>query len=114
MIQTIYFQSDDETQEAKALNLKNVGGVFWVSVGGIIAASFLVFVEMLMHVAKESIKNSATFSREFVEEIKFYFKFNGMVKPVRNRKSNSKSKSPAESNKSNSLEWNGGDRQLTE
>lgn len=70
---------------------------------------------MLMHVAKESIRNGATFTREFVEEMKFYFKFNGMIKPVRNRKSNSKSKSPHESiNKSmtNSLEWNGGDKSL--
>lgn len=58
----------------------------------------LVFVEMLLHVAKESIKNRATFKEELKEEIKFYFKFKGMVKPVRNRKS--ESKSPEESHKS--------------
>lgn len=90
------------------MNLKNVGGVFWVTLGGIVAASVLVFVEMLLHVAKESIKNGAAFSKEFMEEVKFYFQFNGMVKPVRNRKSNSKSKSPHESNKSveNTYGWN--------
>lgn len=90
--------------------------MFWVSVAGIIAASLLVFVEMLLHVARESIKNSAAFSKEFIEEMKFYFKFNGMVKPVRNRKSNSKSKSPEESGKSlnNTYGWNldNGQRQL--
>lgn len=90
------------------MNLKNVGGVFWVSVAGILAASVLVFIEMMLHVAKESFKNGAAFSKELFEEMKFYFKFNGMVKPVRNRKSNSKSKSPNESNKSvdDTYGWN--------
>lgn len=77
------------------LNLENVGGVFWVSFAGIMLAGVFVFIEMLLHVAKESIKNGASFRSELMAEIKFFFKFNGMVKPVRY-----KSKSPEESNKS--------------
>lgn len=94
----VLLQGDSDSQEAKPLNLKSVGGVFWVSVGGIILASLLVFVEMILHVTKESIKNNVNFKEELKEEMKFYFKFKGMVKPVRNRKSCSKS--PEQSNKS--------------
>ncbi|XP_017769340.1 PREDICTED: glutamate receptor ionotropic, kainate 2-like [Nicrophorus vespilloides] len=86
-----------DSQEAKPLNLKNVGGVFWVTVGGTVMACFMVFLEMVLHVAKESIKRKATFLEEFKEEIKFYFKFKGSVKPVRMR---SFSKSPEASAKS--------------
>lgn len=101
-----YFQGESESQEAKALNLKNVGGVFWVSVGGIALAVLLVFVEMLLHVAKESIKSRTTFKKELQEEIKFYFKFKGMIKPVRNRKSKSKFTEEKEKYQENGLEYN--------
>lgn len=69
--------------EATPLNLKNVGGVFWVTVGGVATACILVFVEMLLHVAKETIKRNGTFMEELKQELIFYFKFKGMVKPVR-------------------------------
>lgn len=65
-------------------------------------ACAFVFIEMLLHVAKESLKTGAPFALELKEEIKFFFKFKGMVKPVRNRKSNSKSKSPEQKSLENS------------
>ncbi|GJQ86667.1 hypothetical protein Trydic_g7852 [Trypoxylus dichotomus] len=93
---------EPESQEAKPLTLKNVGGVFWVTVGGIALATGLVFIEMCLHIVKESIKYKAPFCNELTEELKFYLKFKGLVKPVRLKKSNSKS--PPESNKSEKSE----------
>nr|AVH87300.1 ionotropic receptor 12 [Holotrichia parallela]AVH87311.1 ionotropic receptor 23 [Holotrichia parallela] len=89
---------DSESQDAKALTLKNVGGVFWVTVGGTVAAVILVFIEMILHVMKESIKYKVPFGRELKEELKFTMKFKGLVKPVRIKKSHSKS--PTASRKS--------------
>nr|QBB73017.1 ionotropic receptor [Protaetia brevitarsis] len=91
-----------ESQEAKPLTLKNVGGVFWVTVGGVAVAVVLVFVEMFLHVMKESIKHKAAFWAELSEELKFYMKFKGLVKPVRLKKGDSKS--PDDSDKSEKSE----------
>ena len=78
--------------------MKNVEGVFWVTVGGIGIASILVIIEMTLHTLKLSIKNKTSFKKAIVDEIKFYLEFRSLVKPVKNKKKSSKS--PGESDKS--------------
>ncbi|XP_068896300.1 glutamate receptor ionotropic, kainate 2-like isoform X2 [Tenebrio molitor] len=77
-----FCESEDDQSEATALNLKNVGGVFWVTMGGVLIAVVLVVAELLMHVVKISIQTKAPLWQSIVEEFKFYFKFSGMIKPV--------------------------------
>lgn len=93
------FQGEVKTEEAPALTLKHVGGVFWVTVYGTIFAVVLVFIEMLMNVMKESIRQKKSFWEELKEELKFYLRCRGLVKPVRKGRSNSES--PGESEQSN-------------
>lgn len=65
------------------MNLKNVGGVFWVTLGGAIISIFLVFMEMLLHVAQRCQKHENLYFKEALkEELSFYFQFSGMTKPV--------------------------------
>ncbi|XP_022900361.2 glutamate receptor ionotropic, kainate 2-like [Onthophagus taurus] len=92
---------DGDREDAKPLNLKNVGGVFWVTVGGTLAAVVLVFLEMILHVMKVSIQHKVSFVQLLKEEMKFYMQFKGLVKPVTTRKG---SKSPEESEKTNEHE----------
>lgn len=73
-----------------------------MTVGGAATAVILVFIEMFLHVAKESIRHKAAFCNELSEELKFYLKFKGLVKPVRLKKGDSKS--PDESDKSEKSE----------
>lgn len=77
-----FFQGEDQTSEATALGLKNVGGVFGVTIMGVVAACFLVFIEMTLHVIKVSFKYKTPIARNLKQELKFYFKFKGMVKPA--------------------------------
>ncbi|KAJ8921823.1 hypothetical protein NQ315_008455 [Exocentrus adspersus] len=74
----------DEASEAEAtpLNLKNVGGVFWVTVGGTILAFFMAILETLSYAYKKSVRTKTPFKAVLLEEIKFYFRFHEMVKPV--------------------------------
>lgn len=70
------------SSEATPLNLKNVGGVFWVTIYGSLLSLVLVFIEMGLHLLKRCLKTKTPFTKLVVEELKFYFKFSGMVKPV--------------------------------
>nr|AWT23251.1 IR22 [Hycleus cichorii] len=73
---------DEDSGEATALGWKNVSGVFWVTIGGTLLACVSVFIELYLHVLKESIKNKTPWKYTLIEELKFYFNFSGMVKPV--------------------------------
>lgn len=45
-------------------------------------ACLIVIVEFLFYVAKECVKTHTPFKTALVKELKFYFRFSGMVKPV--------------------------------
>lgn len=81
----------DEIPGAPPLNLKHVGGIFWVSTGGTILSFFFVFTELALHTLKKYGRDRQSCMEEFKDEIKFYFSFKGMIKPVKNRKSDSQS-----------------------
>lgn len=76
------FQDEAGEAEATSLNLKNVGGVFVVTIGGTVLALFMAILETIMHTCKKSIKTKTPFVTVLMEEIKFYFRFSEMVKPV--------------------------------
>ncbi|KAF2905279.1 hypothetical protein ILUMI_00899 [Ignelater luminosus] len=82
---------EGEAGEAPPLNLTHVGGIFWVSVGGTLLAFALVFIELILHTLKKYGRDHQSCMEEFTEEIKFYFKFKGMVKPVQGRKADAQS-----------------------
>lgn len=84
-------EESDEIPGAPPLNLKHVGGIFWVSVGGSVLAFFLVFTELGLHTLKKYGRDRQSCAEEFKDEIKHYFSFKGMVKPVKNRKADSQS-----------------------
>lgn len=59
-----------------------MGGVFGVTIMGVVAACFLVFVEMTLHVVKVSLKYKSSIAKNLKQELSFCFKFKGMVKPA--------------------------------
>lgn len=69
------------------MGFKNVGGVFGVTIAGVTAACLLVFLEMTLHVIKVSLKYRSSIVRNLKQELRFYFKFKGMVKPALNAES---------------------------
>lgn len=87
-------QSKDDSSAATPLNLKNVGGVFWVTIGGTVLSCIFVFLEMLLHIGKKSVRNKTSFKEALKKELKFYFQFSGMVKPVYIDQKNSSSIAP--------------------
>ncbi|KAJ3649499.1 hypothetical protein Zmor_021239 [Zophobas morio] len=91
-----FCESQDSQMEATALNLTSVGGVFWVTIGGVILAVVLVVAELILHVVKVSIQTKAPFGQLLVEEFRFYFKFSGMVKPVPRAQLEMASRKPSE------------------
>lgn len=84
-------QSEESSDEAPPLTLKNVEGIFWVSVGGSVLALVCVFFELAIHVGKKNMGNSRMFMEELKEELRFYFKFKGTVKPLKDGRADSQS-----------------------
>ncbi|XP_018563904.1 glutamate receptor ionotropic, kainate 2-like isoform X2 [Anoplophora glabripennis] len=68
--------------EATSLNLVNVGGVFGVTIAGTILALFMAMLETVLHAGKKSVKTKTPFGTVLMQEIKFYFRFSEVVKPV--------------------------------
>lgn len=68
---------------ATPLGLKNVEGVFLILVVGTILAFFGTFVELAMHILRQTYNTTISFKKEYVEELKFFIKFKGKVKPTR-------------------------------
>ncbi|KAK4881574.1 hypothetical protein RN001_004893 [Aquatica leii] len=68
-------EESDEIPGAPPLNLKHVGGIFWVSVGGSVLAFFLVFTELGLHTLKKYGRDRQSCAEEFKDEIKHYFSF---------------------------------------
>ncbi|XP_056638600.1 glutamate receptor ionotropic, kainate 3-like isoform X2 [Diorhabda sublineata] len=74
--------ADAENGDATPLNLKGVGGVFWVTIGGTILSFFLAMFETTLYCIKKSKRFRYSFWDALKEEIKFYFKFGKMEKEV--------------------------------
>lgn len=91
-------QEEEELDEAPPLNLKHVGGIFWVSVGGTVLAFSLVFTELALHTLKKYGKDRKSCFAEFKDELRFYFTCKGMVKPVKSRKADSESNNSSKDN----------------
>lgn len=53
-----------------------------MTIAGVVAACFLVFIEMSLHVVKVSLKYKSSIARNLMQEFRFYFTFKGMVKPA--------------------------------
>lgn len=87
-------QGEDSEESAVALNLKSVEGVFYVTAGGVLLSVIFVFVEMVVHNFKKSLRKKIPFKESVKEELIFYTKFGENVKPVIQRSlSKSRSKS---------------------
>ncbi|XP_044262846.1 glutamate receptor ionotropic, kainate 2-like [Tribolium madens] len=72
----------DKAAEGTPLNLKNVGGVFCVTIIGTVLSCILVFIEMVLHTFKKSLHVKKPFKVLLMEEIRFYFRTSAMLKPV--------------------------------
>ncbi|CAG9769593.1 unnamed protein product [Ceutorhynchus assimilis] len=73
--------SDDDT-EATPLDLKNVEGIFYVTIFGTILGVVLVLFEYTFNILKLSKKANIPVKEAFKQELKFFFKFSSNVKPV--------------------------------
>lgn len=62
-----------------------------MSVGGTLLAFALVFTELALHILKKYGRDHQSCMEEFAEEIKFYFRFKGMVKPAKVKKADTQS-----------------------
>lgn len=71
-----------DSDEATALNLKGVEGVYWVTLGGVILALFLAVVETVIATGKKAVQLRRSFWSVFKDEIRFYTKFKEMEKHV--------------------------------
>lgn len=90
-------QGEDSEESAVPLNLKSVEGVFYVTAIGVLLSVIFVFVEMVVHNFKESLRKKLPFKESVKEELIFYTKFGENVKPVIQRSlSKSRSKSVEE------------------
>ncbi|KAJ8982466.1 hypothetical protein NQ317_000424 [Molorchus minor] len=72
----------DDAEEAAALDLKNVGGVFWVTVGGMLFAIPLALFEAVLNTKRQSRRSKRPFKTALKDEAQFYLKLGEMVKPV--------------------------------
>lgn len=53
-----------------------------MTIAGVAMACLLVFVEMALHVVKVSIRTGTSIARNIGHELRFFFRFKGMVKPA--------------------------------
>lgn len=91
-------QTEQSSDDAPPLTLKNVEGIFWVSVGGSVLALVCVFFELAIHIAKKNAGDPKMFMEELKEELRFYFKFKGTVKPLKDGRADSQSLDSGKSN----------------
>ncbi|XP_044262845.1 glutamate receptor ionotropic, kainate 2-like [Tribolium madens] len=89
---------DDETP---ALDVRNVEGVFYVTIGGTICAIFLVLLEFFASLLKLKKKYKIPIREALNNEKKAFIDFSSNVKPAPKAKSKSGSKSSGESGKTN-------------
>ncbi|XP_064213917.1 glutamate receptor ionotropic, kainate 2-like isoform X1 [Tribolium castaneum] len=89
---------DDATP---ALDVRNVEGVFYVTIGGTLCAIVLIFFELFLSLLKISKKYKISMREALNNEKKAFLDFNSNVKPAPKAKSKSGSKSSGESGKSN-------------
>ncbi|XP_063906337.1 glutamate receptor ionotropic, kainate 2-like isoform X2 [Zophobas morio] len=73
---------DEKSIEGTSLNLKNVGGVFWVTIIGTLLSLVVVFAELCLHIFKRSIITKQPFKLLLLDELSFYFTTSAMIKPV--------------------------------
>ncbi|KYB25025.1 hypothetical protein TcasGA2_TC031399 [Tribolium castaneum] len=77
----------EKSTEGTPLNLKNVEGVFCVTIIGTVLSCVLVFVEMAVHTFKKSLRVKKPFKVLLMDEMRFYFRTSAMLKPsVKSRK----------------------------
>uniref|UniRef100_A0AAR5Q5X3 Uncharacterized protein n=2 Tax=Dendroctonus ponderosae TaxID=77166 RepID=A0AAR5Q5X3_DENPD len=73
--------TDDDT-EATPLDLRNVEGIFYVTIFGTILGVALVLFEYAFHIMRVAGKAKIPLKEAFKQELKFFFKFGSNVKPV--------------------------------
>lgn len=73
---------ESEVAEATAMDLVNVEGVFWVTIGGSICSIFVVIIHLLVNVYNRSKKAKRPFKELLKIEIKDYLNFDSNVKEV--------------------------------
>ncbi|CAG9860825.1 unnamed protein product [Phyllotreta striolata] len=81
---------DGASGDAAAMNLSAVEGVFWVTIGGSIIAVICALLECLMYTLRKAKRTKIPFSEAFMDEAKFYFRFNEMTKNVCSNEAESK------------------------
>ncbi|KAK5650421.1 hypothetical protein RI129_001450 [Pyrocoelia pectoralis] len=68
---------------ATPLDLKNLGGVFFVLGVGAFLGIVCTFIELSVHTFKVTKLSNNTFKRSMVDDFKFFFQFRRMTKPVK-------------------------------
>lgn len=67
---------------ATPLDLKNLGGVFFVLGVGTFFGIVCTFVELSVHTLKKTKLSNVSFKSKMMDELKFFFQFRRMRKPV--------------------------------
>ncbi|KAL8564050.1 hypothetical protein ACOMHN_016339 [Nucella lapillus] len=76
---------DSAKGAASELSVKNVGGVFVVLMGGVVAGFFVAMCEFIWKARKNARKDSQTLCSEMAEEFRFAVRCFGSKKPVKKR-----------------------------
>ncbi|KAG5874608.1 hypothetical protein JTB14_018818 [Gonioctena quinquepunctata] len=89
-----------EDSEATPLDLKNVGGVFWVLFIGAVLATIGSFAELALKLYRRAKRDNISFKEELEREMRFFISFKQTVKEVVSSPDSSSNKNLMSSTKS--------------